>query len=116
VIINFWTIGCGSCFYEFPLLQQLHDEIGDDELLIMAVNVSPLADETRLIASSMGITYPMASDPNGEVFAAYFGGAVIPTTYFIAPDGTVFDAVVGPLDMEGFRSRLAALDTSSAGD
>ncbi len=99
VVINFWTVGCGSCFYEFPLLQEIHESVAEDEVLILAVNVSDLAEETRYLAENLGVTYPMLVDPQGEIFATFFGGAVVPTTYFIGADGLVYDAVVGPMDM-----------------
>lgn len=109
VIVNFWTLGCGSCFYEFPFFQKAYADAPTDSLLIIGVNVSDLADETRSLAQALNIDFPMAVDPQGGVFAAHFGGAVVPTTYFIAPDGTVFDVVVGPLDMYNLTTRLAEL-------
>lgn len=98
VVINFWTVGCGSCFYEFPLLQEARDTLADEDVLILAVNVADLAEQTRVIADSLGATYPMVVDPNGEIFINFFGGAVVPTTYFISTDGTVQETVVGPMD------------------
>ena len=98
VLINFWTVGCGSCFYEFPLLEEARQHYTDDELVILAVNVSDLAEETRGLASALGITYPMFVDPDGDIFQHYFGGAVVPTSYFVATDGTVIDNLVGPMD------------------
>ncbi|NDJ87014.1 MAG: TlpA family protein disulfide reductase [Chloroflexi bacterium] len=99
VILNFWTVGCGSCFHEFPLLQLVRDHTSEDQVVVLAINVSDLAEETRALADSLAATYPMVVDPEGAIFASVFGGAVVPTTYFIAPDGTVYDTVVGPLDL-----------------
>lgn len=98
IIINFWTVGCGSCFYEFPLFQQIHEAASPEELLILGVNVSDTPHETRNLAASLDISFPLAVDPQGEAFIAYFGGAVVPTTYFIDATGTVQQVVVGPLD------------------
>lgn len=109
ILLNFWTVGCGSCFYEFPLFQEIRDQIPEEDLLILAVNVSELAQETRTLAETLGITYPMVVDPQGEIFARYFGGAVVPTTYFIGIDNTVFDVVIGPLDADLLRAKLEAM-------
>jgi peroxiredoxin len=109
VVINFWTLGCGSCFYEFPVFQQAHALIPPEKLLILGVNVSDLADQTRTLAETLGIQFPMVVDPQGQVFATHFGGAVVPTTVFIGADGVVFDVVVGPIDMYNLSIRLAAL-------
>lgn len=115
VIINFWTVGCGSCFYEFPLLQEVRDTLSTEDVLILAVNVSDLAEETRILADHLGATYPMVVDPNGEIFINFFGGAVVPTTYFIAPDGTVQETLVGPMDRTVLQDMLAASGISVAG-
>ncbi len=112
VIVNFWTVGCGSCFFEFPLLQALHQQVGDD-VLILAVNVSDLAEETRIMADSLGVTYPMVVDPQGELFITYFGGAVVPTTYVINADGTVYNTFVGPLDQSLLANLINELGLTS---
>lgn len=109
ILINFWTVGCGSCFYEFPLLQQVRDTFNEDELLILAVNVSDLAEETRALAQGLGATYPMVVDPDADIFQGYFGGVVVPTTYFIHPDGTVLDAIEGPMDATILNSYLTQM-------
>lgn len=109
IVLNFWTVGCGSCFFEFPLLQAARDSISEDQLLILAVNVSDLAEETRILAESLGATYPMLVDPQGRIFSNYFGGAVVPTTYFIAADGTVAQIIVGAMDADLLTSHLQAL-------
>ena len=107
VVINFWTVGCGSCFYEFPLLQATRDTLSEDDVLILAVNVSDLAEQTRVIADSLGATYPMVVDPNGEIFINFFGGAVVPTTYFVGRDGTVQETIIGPMDQTLLNETLA---------
>lgn len=112
VIINFWTVGCGSCFHEFPLLQAMYEQVGDD-VIILAVNVSDLPQETQTLADSLGVTYPMIVDPDGGIFIEFFGGAVVPTTYVISADGTVFDTIVGPLDQNVLAGLIAEFDLQS---
>jgi thiol-disulfide isomerase/thioredoxin len=109
VVINFWTLGCGSCFFEFPLLQHVRDAIPEDDVLILAVNAAELPEETRNLAIGLGATYPMIVDPQGEIFTSFFGGAVVPTTYFIAADGTVGNTIVGPMDLTILREQLRDL-------
>lgn len=109
VVLNFWTVGCGSCFHEFPVLQQAREQIAEEDLLILAINVSDLAQETRVLADSLGVTYPMIVDPQGDIFATMFGGSVIPTTYFIAADGIVHDVVIGPVDTYLLMTKLQEL-------
>lgn len=112
VMINFWTVGCGSCFFEFPLFQQVRDTVGLDELLILSVNVSDFAEETRVLAQQLGVTFPMVVDPNAEIFTTFFGGAVVPTTIFIGADGVVAGSFPGPMDARLLSQRLAMLGLS----
>ncbi|MCI0711149.1 MAG: TlpA family protein disulfide reductase [Chloroflexi bacterium] len=109
IVLNFWTIGCGSCFFEFPVLQEIYADTDRDDLLVLGVNVSELAQETRILAYQLGIEFPMVVDPQGAVFNTHFGGTVVPTTYFIDQQGGVFDVVVGPIDMYNLQTRLAEL-------
>lgn len=109
IVLNFWTIGCGSCFFEFPVLQEIYAGTDRNDLLVLGVNVSELAQETRILAYQLGIEFPMVVDPQGRVFNTQFGGTVVPTTYFIDRQGDVFDVVVGPIDMYNLQTRLAEL-------
>ena len=112
VVINFWTLGCGSCFSEFPLFQKVREALPEDDVLILAVNAAELPEETRNLAINLGATYPMIVDPQGEIFTSFFGGAVVPTTYFIAADGTVGNTIVGPVDLHLMREQLQDLGVS----
>lgn len=109
IILNFWTVGCGSCFFEFPLFQAAIEADETGELLVLAVNVSDLVEETLIIAESLKATYPMIVDTNAELFIEYFGGAVVPTTYILAPDGVVAEIIVGPLSAGLLEAELQAL-------
>lgn len=107
VVINFWTVGCGSCFFEFPVFQNAYAVYPSDDLLILAVNVSELVEETRQLGESLHIGFPLLVDPQGAVFSRYFGGAVVPTTVVIGRDSKVSEVIVGPIDMALLTSILA---------
>ncbi len=98
LVLNFWSVGCGSCFFEFPVLQAFYEHHGADHISIIGINIADFADETRIIAEQLHIQFPVVVDKNAEFFATYFQGAVVPTTIFIKADGTVSNVVIGPLD------------------
>lgn len=116
VVVNFWTVGCGSCFFEFPVFQNVYAQYAHEDLLILAVNVSELVEETRQLGESLGITFPLVVDPQGEVFSHYFGGAVVPTTVVIGRDSLVAEVIIGPVDGPLLTSILAeaGLDLSQS--
>ncbi|MCQ3929703.1 MAG: hypothetical protein DPW16_04535 [Chloroflexi bacterium] len=116
VVVNFWTVGCGSCFFEFPVFQSVYAQYAHEDLLILAVNVSELVEETRQLGESLEITFPLVVDPQGEVFSHYFGGAVVPTTVVIGRDSLVAEVIIGPIDGPLLTSILAeaGLDLSQS--
>lgn len=55
------------------------------------------ADEAALasFATQNKLPFPLCSDPNGEVLAAYGAGQVLPMTYIVGPDGRVAKRIAG---------------------
>jgi|GEM_PF-4881130 len=111
LVLNFWSVGCGSCFYEFPLLQEFyafHNEDGNN-LDVVGINIADFPEETRLLGEQLGIDFPMVVDENAALFATYFNGAVVPTTIFIHSDGTVQEVFIGALDAYNLDQNLQAM-------
>lgn len=106
MILNFWSVGCGSCFYEFPLLQQFYAHHGAENLAVVGINIADFPEETRVIADQLGIEFPMVVDQNAEFFATYFNGAVVPTTIFIDANGRVARVAIGPIDAYNIDQQL----------
>lgn len=96
--LNFWSVGCGSCFFEFPLLQEFYAYHGENSLVVIGVNIADFSDETRIIAEQLEIQFPVVIDANAEFFTTYFNGAVVPTTIFITSEGIISEVVIGPID------------------
>lgn len=105
LVLNFWSLGCGSCFYEFPLLQAFHTAHGD-ALNVVGINISDFAEETRIIAEQLGATFPQVVDQQAALFATYFNGAVVPTTIFINAAGDVSYVAIGPMDAYNINLQL----------
>lgn len=99
LVLNFWSVGCGSCFFEFPLLQEFYEYHSETNLQIIGINIADFPNETRIIGEQMGITFPLVVDYRAELFATYFNGAVVPTTIFITAEGAVSNVILGSLDV-----------------
>jgi hypothetical protein len=56
----------------------------------------------QAFVDELGITYDLASDPAGELYAAV-GGFGMPTTLFVDPEGTIVYRHTGPLDTAELR-------------
>ncbi len=109
LVLNFWTVGCGSCFYEFPVLQDFYAHHGADNLAIIGVNVAEFPEVTRRFAQQMGATFPQVVDAQAEFFATYFNGAVVPTTIFVDAEGRISQVMTGPMDAYNIDLQLQAL-------
>lgn len=94
VFLNFWATWCPPCREEMPSMEVLHNELRDEPFRMVAVNVREDAPTVESFIKEFGYTYPILLDGDGRVSTNY-GVRGIPTTFFIAPDGTVLGMLVG---------------------
>ncbi len=87
LIVNFWASTCVPCRQEMPAFEALHAEYGD-RLTILGVDVAESVEKGQAFAREMGVTYPLARDPQSKLLTA-FGGIALPHTIAIDADGTV---------------------------
>lgn len=93
LVVNFWASWCPSCVAEMPAFEKVYQSFrGSVEFI--GINHSDTRSAAERLAEETGVTYRLAEDPRGEVFAA-FGGNGMPTTAFIDASGNVVDVIVG---------------------
>ncbi|MFN8050081.1 MAG: TlpA disulfide reductase family protein [Acidimicrobiales bacterium] len=86
-VINFWASSCTPCIKEMPLLERVHQRLGDTVNFVgVDVFESPELG-TKMIATT-GVTYPQTVDPTNEVLST-FAGTQLPHTVVLRADGTV---------------------------
>jgi thiol-disulfide isomerase/thioredoxin len=89
VILNFFADWCPACVAEMPDFEHIHQQFGDD-VVFLGIDRSGSDDGAYRLIDSTGITYAVATDRDGSIFNA-FGGLAMPTTVFIAADGSIVD-------------------------
>ncbi|GAB4579698.1 MAG: TlpA disulfide reductase family protein [Anaerolineales bacterium] len=96
VIVNLWASWCGPCRAEMPALQRIYETYQDTGLVILAVNATQQDSEAAALAfvAEHGLTFPILLDVDGEASHLYELRA-LPSTYFIRPDGTIEEVVLG---------------------
>lgn len=94
VFLNFWATWCPPCREEMPSMEVLHTELQGKPFRMVAVNVREDTPTVEGFIEEFGYTYPILLDSDGRVSTNY-GVRGIPTTFFIAPDGTVLGMLVG---------------------
>jgi peroxiredoxin len=106
-VLNFFADWCPACVAEMPGFEAVHDEFAGDVTFIGLDQSTSDAGLDALIAAT-GITYGVALDRDGQIFAA-FQGLGMPTTVFLHADGTVARVHSGAIFEDDLRATLNEL-------
>lgn len=108
VLINFWATWCDSCKEELPLLQQLQRAQGGDRFELLAVSVDD--DPAKAVppfAAKRGLDFPILYGDRKTM--EEYAVRELPTSYLIAPDGSIVRRYVGPLDARLVENDILSL-------
>jgi cytochrome c biogenesis protein CcmG/thiol:disulfide interchange protein DsbE len=114
VLLNFWATWCPPCKVEMPWFADLQKQYGKDGLVVLGVAMDDSKpDSIAQFASEMGVNYPIllgtdkVSDDYGSVDS-------LPTSFYIARDGTIVDKMVGLFDKKDIEDAVRkSLNTSA---
>jgi peroxiredoxin len=95
VFLNFWATWCGPCKSEVEDIDKLHEALGGEDFVVMAVDIRENSKKVRAFMEKHGIDFPAYLDEKGSVSSEY-GVSGIPTTFLINPDGKIAGWAVGP--------------------
>lgn len=118
VVLNFWAGLCPPCRLEMPDLQAVSDEY-EDRILLFGLDVGPFTglgtqEDGRALINSLEVTYPAGATADGTILREYEIRGM-PTTYFILPDGQVFDTWTGLLTEAKLAEIVDEMLAASAG-
>ena len=97
VLLNFWATWCPPCREEKPSMQELHEALGDDGLVVLAVNLQEDKKSVAQFMKDRDFSFPVWLDATGYVGSVY-GARSIPTTYVIDREGFVLGGAIGGRD------------------
>lgn len=87
VVINFFASTCAPCVREMPEFERSFASHGG-QVAFLGLNHRETVEDGRTVADATQVTYPLASDPDGSLLAA-FDGLAMPTTVLVDADGNV---------------------------
>lgn len=108
-VVNFFASWCPPCLAEMPDFEEVHQaNIG--EVAFVGVNTRETdVDSARDVVAQTGVTYTILLGDDGGPGSLYqhvTDLGVMPTTAFIAADGTVVDVHSGVLNAEDLQDRI----------
>ena len=104
VVLNFFGSWCVPCRKEVPELQRIHEELGD-QVVILGLAVNDSERDANAFIERHGATYDTGRDPSGKI-ASELGVVNFPSTFFISAEGRVVGARPGALDAEVLRQLI----------
>jgi peroxiredoxin len=100
VVLNFWATWCPPCRAEMPELQKFYEHIGDNNVVILAVNAANSEASINTVGDWLRekrYTFPVLFDSKGELTQTY-RIAAFPSTYIIQPGGLIQEKHQGPMN------------------
>ncbi len=98
VLLNFWATWCPPCVREMPTMERLAQQMADAPFTVLAVSLDDEgAAKVRPFIERLGVTFPIALDPESKVSGVY-GARDLPATFVIDPQGRVVAAAKGERD------------------
>ncbi len=108
VIINFWATWCAPCRIEMPELQRAYEKYQDQRLVILALNQDEPAEVARaFFFDEMRLSFTPLLDQDSSVSSQYGSFGILPSTFFVDPDGIVSAIHRGPLTLGQIDNYLA---------
>ena len=110
VILNFWATWCGPCKVEIPALIELAEKYRGEKLVVLGVSVDDTPEDLKLFAEEYKMNYPvLVGRDQNRLQEVYDSVLLIPVTWYIRPDGTVFLKHKGPASREWFEDQLKTM-------
>ena len=107
VIVNFWATWCSPCIKEMPDISKFVASRDDVRAIGLAFGGEELSDVTDFLKAHP-VVYPIANVPLETPPKDFGAPKALPTTYLIAPDGSIAKKFTGPITTADLEKAIAA--------
>ncbi len=112
VLVNFWATWCKPCEDEMPSMERLYQALHPDGFELVAISVDGDAALVRAFRERLGISFPIALDPEMDVSRLYQTTG-FPESLLVDSRGIIIERYVGPRDWRFYRDRIRKLMSDS---
>lgn len=102
VIINFWATWCPPCREEIPSMNRAWHILEKEDVAMLAVNMGEDEDTIFIFTADYTADFPILMDRDGTVIEQWPVKG-LPTTYVVAPDGTIAYRAIGSREWDDQR-------------
>ncbi|MBD3275806.1 MAG: redoxin domain-containing protein [Candidatus Marinimicrobia bacterium] len=89
VLLDFWGTWCGPCRAEIPHLKSAYEQFGGDRFEIVSISVEDELPELKKFISEKTMPWTHIAINRDDPLTELYQVAKYPTTFLIAPDGTL---------------------------
>jgi thiol-disulfide isomerase/thioredoxin len=86
--VDFWASWCGPCAKSFPFMNEMHQQLKDQGLQIVAVNLDENADDAKAFLAKYPASFTVMVDASKQC-AKDFDVKAMPSSYLIDRNGVV---------------------------
>ena len=110
VIVNFWATWCAPCKHEIPIFVELVEKYKDQKFTILGISTDDPPEDLRPFAAEFKMNYPVLVGLGQDALIdAYSAGFVLPVSWFIRPDGSVYLKHEGSGTRQWFEDQIKAI-------
>ncbi len=106
MVVNYFAAWCPPCRAEMPEFEEVSLETAG-EVTFVGISRDNITDSWRSLIDETGVTFPTVYEGNVQGSFAFINGTSMPTTLFVAADGTIAHTWSGALTDDKLRELIA---------